>query len=167
MLDLVFTNQSLGRSDHVVLEFDYLCYRICKLASTKPLRNFFKADFTNLSSHLAKTIHSNGSVNKLFIHNESANHEADLKYTPRKPIKQQFSASLPCQIRRLLDSRPHLFALQRLMKFAEDIAAYREVRIQCRNEIRSHRKRIRCLLARHAYLFNKQRLMQSYQDITT
>ena len=77
LLDLVFTNEThlvdriqisepLGKSYHAVPEFDFLCYWTCKLTSTKLLRNFSKANFTGLSSHLAETIHLDGSVNELF-----------------------------------------------------------------------------------------------------
>ena len=96
LLDLVFTYEShlvdriqiselLGKSDHTVLEFDFLCYWPCELASTKLLRNFSKADFTGLSSHLAETIHLDGGVNEPFLRVQSAIHEADLKYIPRRP----------------------------------------------------------------------------------
>ena len=123
LLDLVLTNEShlvdriqisepLGKSDHAVLEFDFLCYWTCKLASKKLLRNFSKADFTGLSSHLAETIHLGGSVNELFARIQSAIHEADLKYIRRRPVEQQYAPSLPRRIRHLLDSRANLFAIQ-------------------------------------------------------
>ena len=153
LLDLVFTDEShlvdriqmsesLGKNDPTVLEFDYLCYWPCKLAPIKLLRNFSKADYTGLSSHLAKTIHSSGSVNELFISTQSVIREAYLKYTPSKLVKQQSSPSLLRRIRRLLDGCTHLFAMQRLTQSSEDITAYRKVRNQCRNQIRAHQKSI-------------------------
>ena len=153
LLDLLFTNEShlvdriqisepLGKKDHAVLEFDFLCYWTCKLASTKLLRNFSIADFTGLSPHLAKTIHLGGSVNELFVRIQSAIYKADLKYIPRRPVKQQSATSLLRRIRRLLDGRVHIFAKQRYTQSAEDIAVYRKVHNQCRNEIQAHQKSI-------------------------
>ena len=151
LLDLVFTYEShlvdkiqisepLRKSDRAVLEFDFLCYWTCKLASRKLLLSYPKADFTGLSLHLAETIHLDGSVNELFARIQSAIHEADLKYIPRRPVKQQSAPSLPRRIRRLLDSRAHLFAIQQHTQAAEDIAVYRKVRNRCRKEIRAHQK---------------------------
>ena len=142
LVDRIQISESLGKSDHAVLEFDFLCYWTCKLASTKLRRNFSKADFTGLSLHLAETIHLYGSVNELFTQIQSAIDEADLKYLPRRPIKQQSAPSLLRRIRRLLDSRAHLFAMQEHTQSAEDIAAYRKVRNQCKKEIRTHKKSI-------------------------
>ena len=153
LLDLVLTNESHlgdriqiseppGKGDHAVLEFDFLCYWTCKLSSTKLLRNFSKANYMGLSLHLAKTIHLNGSVNELSARIQSAIHEADLKYIPRRPVKQQPAPSLPRRIRRLLDSRAHLFAIQQHTQSAEDIAAYRKVRNRCTKEIRALQKSI-------------------------
>ena len=51
------------------------------------------------------------------------------------------TSSLPRRIHRLLDSRAHLFAKQRLTQFPEDVAAYRKTRNLCRSEIRAHRQR--------------------------
>ena len=88
LVDSIQISEPLEKSDHAVLEFDFLCYWTCKLTSTKLLRNFSKADFTGLSLHLAETIHLDGSVNELFARIQSAIHEADLKYIPRSPVKQ-------------------------------------------------------------------------------
>ena len=93
LIDLLFTNEShlviriqisepFENSDPAALEFDFPCYWTCKLASTKLLRNFSKADFTGLSSQLAETIHPDGSVIELFVRIQSAIYEADLKYDP-------------------------------------------------------------------------------------
>ena len=95
LVDRIQISEPLGKSDHAVLEFDFICYWTCKLASTKLLRNFFKADLTGLSSHLAETIHLDGSVNELIVRIQSAIHEADVKYIPRRPVKQQSAPSLP------------------------------------------------------------------------
>ena len=141
LLDLVFINESHpvdriqiseshGRSDHIVQEFDFLCYWTCKLASTKLLCNFSKADFTVLPSHLDETIHLDGGVNELSACIESAIHGADLKHIPRRHVNQPFAPSLPRRIRRLPDSCAHLFAIQRYTQSAKDIAAYRKVRNQ-------------------------------------
>ena len=89
------------------------------LASMKLLRNFSKADFTDLSLHLAETIHLDGSVNELFARIQSAIHEAGLKYIPRRSVKPQSASSLPRRIPRLLDSRAHLFSIQRYTQSAE------------------------------------------------
>ena len=134
LIDRIQISEPLVKTDHTVLEFDYLCYWTCKLASTKLLRNFSKADFKGLFSHLAETIHLDGSVNELFARIQSADHEADLKYVPRRPVKHQSAPSLRRRICRLLDSRAHLFAIRRYTQFAEDITTYRKVRNQCRKE---------------------------------
>ena len=121
LLDLVLTNEShlvrnilmcepLGKSDHMVLDFEEICYWTGKLATTKLLRNFSKANFSGLSAHLASTIHMNGPAEELYTLIQSAIHEADPKYIPRKPAKMKSMPSLPRRIRRLLDSRAHLFA---------------------------------------------------------
>ena len=62
LLDLVLTDEShlvdnihmcepLGKSDHMVLDFEYICYWTGKLATTKLLRNFSKVNFSGLSAH--------------------------------------------------------------------------------------------------------------------
>ena len=65
----------------------------------------------------------NGSAEELYTFIQSAIHEADRKYIPRKPVKMKSTTSLPCRIRCLLDSRARLFAKQRLTQLTEDIAA--------------------------------------------
>ena len=83
----------------------------------------------------------NGPAEELYTFIHSAIHEADRKYIPRKPVKMKSTPSLPRQFRRLLDSRAHLFAKQRLTQLPEDIAAYRKTRNLCRSEIRAHQRR--------------------------
>ena len=110
------------------------------MVSIKLLRNFSKADFTGLSTHLAETISLDGSVNELFVRIQSAIDEADLKYVPRKPIRQQSASSLLRRTRRQLDSHANLFAKQWFTHSVEDITTHRKVRKQCGNEIRAHQK---------------------------
>ena len=116
--DLVFTDEShlidkkqisesVEKSDHAVSEFNYHCYWTFKFVSTKLLRNFSKADFTGLASHLVKTIHTNGSVYKLFIGMKPDIHEADLKCIPRKSVKKQSAPFLLHWFRLLVDSRTY------------------------------------------------------------
>ena len=84
-LDLEPTNEShlvdniqmcepLGKSDHMVLDFEYICYWTGKLATTKLLRNFpkTKANFPDLSAHLVSTIHMNGPAEELYTFIQSA-----------------------------------------------------------------------------------------------
>ena len=137
LVDRIQISEPLGKSDHGVLEFDHLCCWTCKLASTK---QFVRDCFTGLSSHLAKIIHPDGSVNELFIRIQSAIHETGFRYNPRKPVKQRSVLCLLRRIRRLLDSHAHLFAMQQLTQSAEDIAAYRKVCSQWGKEIRAHQK---------------------------
>ena len=82
-----------------------------------------------------------GPAEELYTFIQSAIHEADRKYIPRKPVKMKSTPSLPRRIRRLLDSCAHLFAKQRLTQLPEDIAAYRKTRNLCRSEIRAHQRR--------------------------
>ena len=112
------------------------------MASTKLLRNLSKVDFRGPSSHPAKFIYSDESVNEFFIRIQTIIQEADLKYFLRKLVKQQSASpyraeSVTCWIAVRICS-----LYSGIRNSAEDIDTYRKVCNQYRNEIEAHQKSI-------------------------
>ena len=54
-------------------------------------------------------ISMNGQAEELYTLNQSAVHNADRKYIPRKPVKMKSAPTIPHQFRSLLDIRAYLF----------------------------------------------------------
>ena len=148
LLDLVITNEShfvdavedlppLGKSDHHLLSFDFICYWSSVDRKGHLLRNFSRADIPGLLKFLNNIALCDDSVETDYRTINRAIIEGDRVFIPRKPMKTQ-RPPLPRRIRRLLDIRSRLFAKQRHTMDPEDILSFRQMRNLCKGEIRRH-----------------------------
>ncbi|KAA3680755.1 uncharacterized protein DEA37_0006971 [Paragonimus westermani] len=162
LLDLVITNEAhlvdrvvikppLGHSDHMLLNFDFICYWLQNAVTKTSFRNFQNADFNALRTFLSTLSLTSDSVNLNYLSFKAAIHEADEAFVPRKLLKFSSRAPLPRNIRRLLELRSRLFSKQKLTDRPEDLEAFRSVRNRCKREIRQHTQHVQSKILQIAH----------------
>ena len=151
LLDLIITNHAhlidtvhhsapLGKSDHMTLTFDFICYWTVTQKTSMTLRNFKKADFAGMRSFLSNVRLTGASATENYSQLQSAIELADTHYVPRGVVKPSSRLPLPKRIKRMLDQRSRLFARYMSTNNTDDGAAFRKSRNKCKSEIQKHKR---------------------------
>jgi hypothetical protein len=152
LLDLVITNEShyvdrilldapLGKSDHLLIRFDLICYWTSVDRTGRLVRNFNKADLVGLRNYFLSLSFPSNSVEDLSLSFMLAIQKADLSFIPRRSFNSKVKP-LPRRIRRLLHRRSAYFAKYKYTAATEDALAFRRVRNECKSAIREHTQKI-------------------------
>jgi hypothetical protein len=153
LLDLILTNEKhyidtinylppLGLSDHLLLQFDFMCYWATSESSRK-MRCFPRADFSSLRMHLQEAFSNPlcGTPSGKYEYICKSIRDADEKFIPRVNKRPSGKPPLPRYIRRLLDRRALTFA--RYKNDGSDATAreFKRVRNDCKMSIRTFFRR--------------------------
>ncbi|GAA33569.2 hypothetical protein CLF_105623 [Clonorchis sinensis] len=82
-VDQAIINAPLGRSDHCVLTFDFICYRVRKPEPQMWIRNFGRADFSGMRIFLDQVKRGQASLEDLYGTIVQKIHEADEMFVPK------------------------------------------------------------------------------------
>jgi hypothetical protein len=153
LLDLILTNEvhhidtihylpPLGLSDHLLLQFDLLCYW-ANAESSRKLRCFPKADFPGLLAHLQRAFSHSvcGTPSEKYEHICHHIKYVDEKFIPRVDQRLTDKPPLPRYIRRLLDRRAQSFAHFKNNGSDATEQEFKRVRNECKMAIRTFFKR--------------------------
>jgi hypothetical protein len=169
LLDLVITNEShhvdiislespLGKSDHLLIRFDLMCYWTSVDRTGRLVRKFYEADLVGSRNHLRYLSFPSNSVEDFSLSLTHAIQESDLSFIPRRPLNPK-GKPLPRRIRRLLSRRSTCFAKYQSTKATEDAIAFRQMRNECKSAIREHKRKMQSKVLSTAR-FNKNALFK-------
>ena len=174
LLDLIITNDEqsidtvnylppLGKSDHVLLKFDYICYWN-KVTNYVPSLNFKKANWDGLRKSLVclADLDESNSVELMFTTLQSAIMNAVERHIPVHNCTPTLNP-LPRYLRRRYYNSNNLFSYYKLTGLPEDWAAFRKARNLFKKEMRQFKlnKQKGVLLAARSHPLSLFKYMRS------
>jgi hypothetical protein len=161
MIDTVRSLPPLGKSDHVVLSWDFVC-EWSTSTSSLPFRNFAKADFNLLRSYLTNFDWSHLHtlpIDAAFSFIQSAIISSDNLFVPKTLPSSKKHKPFPRSLVRLLSSRNKLWSHYKESGLDEDFLIFKTIRNKCSWEIKKL-KRSRESAVIHASVSNPKVLFR-------
>ena len=139
MIDTIRSLPPLGKSDHVVLNWDFVCKWTSSDFLFFSVRHFSKANFNNLRSFLLSYDWSPAHslpINDAFLYIQSAILSSDELFISKTVPLARNQRPLPKFILRLINLRSILWRRYKASGFDDDFSAFKVARNKCSWEIR-------------------------------